>query len=298
VTNEIIVAVFESSEHAEKAAQALERVGVPPTNIERHSQKRDSAAERPERESSPQSTGFFFWDLMLGMAPGHQDRPNYERRVERGQTVLAVTIPEDQADTVMSVLERHAPLDLDEHAAEVGSAAARAPERRSENARPKGVPARQRATEQSEQREDATRAPRSARTNSDEETVEDEEVIPLAEESLQVGKRTINRGTTRIRRYVVESPVEKTVSLRDERVILERRKPVSDVATGDTFTEKTVEVTETSEVPVTHKVAGLKEEVVVRREGVEHNETVQDTVRRDQIAVEDVPEAPRRARAR
>ena len=69
MTNEIIVAVFESSEQAEKAAQALERVGVPPTNIERHSQKRDSAAERPERESSPQSTGFFFWDLMLGMAP-------------------------------------------------------------------------------------------------------------------------------------------------------------------------------------------------------------------------------------
>ena len=33
-----------------------------------------------------------------------------------------------------------------------------------------------------------------------------EEVIPLSEEQLEVGKRTVDRGTTRIRRYVVEKP--------------------------------------------------------------------------------------------
>jgi Domain of unknown function (DUF2382) len=36
--------------------------------------------------------------------------------------------------------------------------------------------------------------------------------------SFQVGKRTVNRGTTRIRRYVIETPVEREVSLRDQRV--------------------------------------------------------------------------------
>ena len=35
-----------------------------------------------------------------------------------------------------------------------------------------------------------------------------EEVIPLGEEVLEVGKRTENRGTARIRRFVVETPVE------------------------------------------------------------------------------------------
>ena len=35
-----------------------------------------------------------------------------------------------------------------------------------------------------------------------------DEVIPLAEEQLEIGKRTVDRGTTRVRRYVVEKPVE------------------------------------------------------------------------------------------
>jgi uncharacterized protein (TIGR02271 family) len=278
MAKEIIVAVFDSSEHAQKAAEALERAGVPAADIERHNQSRPGAA--PEhRDSKPQATGFFFWDLMVGMASAHQDRSDYERRVERGQTVLAVTIHEDDADAVMSILERHAPLDLEEHPAEAASAHTRAPEQASRT-----------------DRETRAARPESRETVDREE--EEEEVIPLAEESLQVGKRTVNRGTTRIRRYTVETPVEKTVSLRDERVILERRTPVTDAVTGDALTEKTVEVTETSEVPVAHKVARLKEEVVVRREGVEHKETLQDTVRRDQIAVEDATDTPRRARAR
>ncbi len=152
-------------------------------------------------------------------------------------------------------------------------------------------------TEEGAAAEEAAPArPRRAAAEENEE--EGEEVIPLAEEELQVGKRTVNRGTTRIRRYVVENPVEQSVSLRDERVILEKRRPVRDDATGDTFTEKTIEVTETSEVPVTEKVARLKEEVVVRREAAERKETVRDTVRSDQIAVEDASEeAPARRRS-
>ena len=37
-----------------------------------------------------------------------------------------------------------------------------------------------------------------------------EEVIPLGEEVLEVGKRTESRGTARIHRYGVETPVEKS----------------------------------------------------------------------------------------
>ncbi|MBP0447876.1 hemerythrin domain-containing protein [Roseomonas sp. SSH11] len=75
-----------------------------------------------------------------------------------------------------------------------------------------------------------------------------EEVIPLGEEVLEVTKRTENRGTARVRRYVVETEVEEQVTLQSERVVVERRRPVSDKITGEILTEVTVEVVETAEV--------------------------------------------------
>jgi uncharacterized protein (TIGR02271 family) len=113
-----------------------------------------------------------------------------------------------------------------------------------------------------------------------------EEVIPLGEEVLEVTKRTENRGTVRVHRYVVETPVEKQVTLQSERVVVERRKPVEDKATGEILTEVTVEVVETAEVPVISKRARLREEIVVRTEHTQHVETVRDTVRRDEVDIQ------------
>jgi stress response protein YsnF len=113
-----------------------------------------------------------------------------------------------------------------------------------------------------------------------------EEVIPLAEETLIVGKHLVTSGTTTVRRYVVENPVEKRVELYDEKVIVERRRPVTDAATGEILTEVTVEMIETSEVPFVAKDVKVREEVVVRRERTRRVETVRDTVRRDEIEVE------------
>jgi len=113
-----------------------------------------------------------------------------------------------------------------------------------------------------------------------------EEIIPLAEETLIVGKQTVTSGTTTVRRVVVESPVEQQVSLYDERVIVERRKPVTDAATGETLTELTIEMIESSEVPVVGKSVKVREEVVVRRERTSRVETVRDTLRRDEIEIE------------
>ena len=113
-----------------------------------------------------------------------------------------------------------------------------------------------------------------------------EEVIPLAEETLIVGKHLVNSGTTTVRRYVVESPVEQKVELYDEKVVVERRKPVTDAVTGEILTEVTVEMFETSEVPFVAKDVKVREEVVVRRERTRRVETVRDTVRRDEIEVE------------
>jgi stress response protein YsnF len=113
-----------------------------------------------------------------------------------------------------------------------------------------------------------------------------EEVIQLGEEVLEVGKRTENRGTARIHRYVVETPVERQVSLQSERVVVERRRPVDDRVTGEILTEVTVEVVETAEVPVVEKRTRLREEVVVRTERTQRVETVRGTVRRDEVEIE------------
>ena len=112
-----------------------------------------------------------------------------------------------------------------------------------------------------------------------------QEVIPLGEEYLDISKRTVERGTARVRRFVVETPVEEQVTLQSERVVIERRKPVGETSTGEVLTEVTVEVTETTEVPVVAKRVRLREEIVVRTERSEHVETVQETLRHDDVEI-------------
>jgi uncharacterized protein (TIGR02271 family) len=111
-------------------------------------------------------------------------------------------------------------------------------------------------------------------------------VIPLGEEVLEVSKRTENRGTARVRRYVVETPVERQVTLLSEKVVVERRRPASDEVTGEVLTEMTVEVIETEEVPVVGKRTRLREEIVVRTERAQRVETVHETVRRDEVEIQ------------
>ena len=112
-----------------------------------------------------------------------------------------------------------------------------------------------------------------------------EEVIPLGEEVLLIGKRTEDRGTVTVRRFVVETPVERQVTLQTERVIVERRKPVSQKATGELLIELTVEIAETEEVPTVEKHLRVREEIVVRTERTQRVETVKDTIRRDEVEI-------------
>jgi len=113
-----------------------------------------------------------------------------------------------------------------------------------------------------------------------------EEVIPLGEEVLEVGKRTENLGTVRIRRFVVETPVERQVTLQSERVVVERRRPVGKQATGEMLTEVTIEVVETEEVPTVEKRLRLREEIVVRAERSLRVETVKETLRHDEVDIQ------------
>jgi len=121
-----------------------------------------------------------------------------------------------------------------------------------------------------------------------------EEVIPVVEERLRVGKRETAHGRVRVRSYVVETPVREQVTLREERVQVERRPADRPVGAADEalFRERTIEVTETAEEVVVSKEARVTGEVVVRKEVEERTETVEDTVRRTEVEVDDDSTAP------
>ena len=117
-----------------------------------------------------------------------------------------------------------------------------------------------------------------------------DEVLRLAEEHINVGKRLIQKGTTRVRRFVIDKPVEAQVTLHEEHAKVVRRAVADPEFVKDIdWTDKTVEVAETAEEAVISKNARITEEVVVGREGTDHVETVRDKVRSQQIEVERIP---------
>ena len=61
---------------------------------------------------------------------------------------------------------------------------------------------------------------------------------------------------------------------------------MSDKVTGEILTEVTVEIVETEEVPTVEKRLRLREEIVVRTERAQRTETVKETVRRDEVEIQ------------
>ena len=115
--------------------------------------------------------------------------------------------------------------------------------------------------------------------------------IEVVKENLVVGKREVEQGAVRVTTRVVETPVEEKVSLREERVMVERRpvnRPLTGVA-ADAFRELTLSATASSEEAVVGKDVRLVEEISLRKEATERVETVRDTVRETKVDVEQMP---------
>ena len=240
MSQETIVAVYDTAAHAEAAVADLRTAGLPDAAVSMHA---GTGATAPARRQG-------FWASLFGGEPDH-DAAVYDRSLEGGSTVVSVTAMEEQVVRVLQVLERHHPIDIDERASGYGLA-----------------PTVERGTV----------APTTGGT------------LQLSEESLAVGKRVVNRGGTRVRRYVVETPVEENVTLRDERVVLERR-PVTDGRPigADEFGDRTIEMTESTEEAVVAKSAHVYEEVGLRKEVTDRTETIRDTLRKEEAEVEKIP---------
>jgi stress response protein YsnF len=118
-------------------------------------------------------------------------------------------------------------------------------------------------------------------------------VVPVGEERLNIATRTVQGETTRVRRRVVAQPVEQEVTLREEHVVVERRRPQQNGEAGsdapprqDVLSETVVEMSDSRQVPAVWKSVHVAEEVVLRRQVAERREKVRETVRRDVVEVE------------
>jgi stress response protein YsnF len=92
----------------------------------------------------------------------------------------------------------------------------------------------------------------------------------------------------RVRIYgrVIEKPVEQSVQLHDERVVVERRPADRSVSDRDRDAHTVTEISETREEPVVGNQERVVEEVVVGKTGEDRTETVRDKVRRSDVELE------------
>jgi uncharacterized protein (TIGR02271 family) len=118
----------------------------------------------------------------------------------------------------------------------------------------------------------------------------DENVIEVIEEDLQVGKEQVERGRMRIYNVVTEREVQEDVKLRDETIKIQRRPVNRDVKINDDlFKARSFEMVEMDEIAKVSKTARVVEEVSIGKEAVEKIETIKETLRRQDVQIEEVP---------
>lgn len=115
------------------------------------------------------------------------------------------------------------------------------------------------------------------------------EHIPIVEETMKVGTRQVELGKVRVRTRVVSEDVSEDVTLRDEKVNVDRRsvaEPVSAAEADALFRDSDIELTETGERIVVDKQAVVTGEVVVSKDVDTRTERVEGTVRHTEVDVD------------
>jgi uncharacterized protein (TIGR02271 family) len=117
------------------------------------------------------------------------------------------------------------------------------------------------------------------------------------EEELQVGKRDVEYGRVRLRKWVETTPVTEEVELHRETAFVERQ-PVDRPASGAAIGEEEVEMPLHREEPVVSKETVEREQITVHPEEEIEEETVHGEVRREHVEVDDDSEDTEERRRR
>jgi len=266
-----VIAAFDDRQDAQRALERLIESGFSRDMV--HLQARDDAWGDSSDRTADESHGFFdgirrFFADLFGADEAEGDSGRYAESIRRGGTVLIVdAADESEADRARGLLSSmDGTVDIDERASQWSR---------------EGWAGFDARAASDTTRSAAAGAEGTMRT-------EGEQVMPVVQEELQVGKRAVSNGGVRVIQRVTETPVKEMIRLRDERATIERRpvdRPASEADFAN-FKEGTIEVRETTEEPVVAKTARVVEEVVVGKEVQERTETVADTVRRTDVEVE------------
>jgi len=259
-----MTAMFDTRGAAESARDALVELGVGVDDIAIHGTE-SGAGYDPEVHRG-------FWASLADLFTGDDDREVYTEGVRRGGYLLLAEVPAELEDRATEILESAEPIDLDARAdtwRQAGWAGATTTPGAMAPTRSAGL---------------AEPSPAAFGR----QPAENAGVIPVTEEQLQVGKRAVDRGRVRVRSFVTERPVEEQVGLQEERVRVERRpvdRPVSD--SDAAFREREIEAVERGEEAVVSKQARVTEEIQLHKDRDTRTETVRDTVRKQDVKVED-----------
>ena len=290
-----VVGLFDNSSDAQQAVQQLISSGFTNDNIDISTSSANTTAgstnfdlDKDEHESGVSK----FFKNLFGDDDNDADR--YSKVASRGNSIVTVHAQSaEEAERAADILDDNGAVNVDEKASEYGynSTSGAAPVGMFNETTGTSASTGDYGTtgNSSMGTNDAT----ISGTGNYDVTGNTEDVnrsIPIIEENLEVGKRTVQTGGVRLRSRIVERPVEEELRLRQERVRIERNtvdRPATD-ADFNSFKEGEVEMIERAEVPVVSKQARVVEEVSLGKEVNERNETVRDTVRKTEVDVEDI----------
>ena len=258
-----ITAMFDTRADAEAAKGRLTAASVDADHVQIHDQT--SAGYKDQDYSTHQDHGM--WASVKNAFLPDEDRHTYEEGVRRGGVVLTADVDDDHVDQAVKALEDAGSIDVDDRASQWRQSGWDYPASGAATGSASGDMGTREAADFASDRQD--------------------DVIPIVEEQLVVGKRDVSRGGVHVRSYVTETPVHEQVRLRNERVDVQRRPVDREVSgTDDAFRERTIDVTATGEEAVVGKTARVVEEVVVSKSADERVEQIDDSVRRTDVEID------------
>lgn len=265
---ETLVAVFDTPDHARAAVEALKAGGFHEDDISIFDRSRLTAGSGALAKNIKQAG---LWNRLFGDDVYEHEAGVYGQTVERGGTVVSLRVLDTEVAHATGILDLHRPIDVQDRAVTSGVAPVANVAAAAKTITAAPITAGQTVAV----------TPKIAETHN--------EVLRLAEEQLQVGKRAVETGATRVRRFTTERDVAQDVTLHDEHGEVLRRAITDPGYVGDIdWADRSIEVTETAEQALVSKTARVVEEISLKKVGTEHIETVHEKLRRQQAEVERV----------
>ncbi len=270
-----VVGLFSTTAEAQQVKQALVAQGYSSSDISVHAN--DAYDEEGEGTGYNETTagttttgnttgtgmgetgtgiGHRISNFFSSLTGGDEDAHNtYAQGVNQGGALISVKADDDQANSVAALLRQHGARDI-----EGGTRSASYEETTDKN------------------------------RGTDLTGTTGQTSIPVVEEELVVGKREVDLGGVRVYSHIVERPVSADVSLHNESIDIGRRAVNRPATAADFQTGSTpIELRAMGEEAVVGKTARVVEEVTVGKQGSDRTETINDSVRKTEVDIEELP---------